>query len=416
MWRYRALVTLFAAAAAVSALRAGGWRTLRDRFSLGAPSAAPATRHVWVHAASNGELASIRPVIAALHARHPALHWLITCNTETGVALARNWDLPRSTVRLAPLDLGWVSRRAMRNWTVAAHITTEAEIWPHRVLGCRGPVILLGARISARTARGWARLGPVSRQVMQAVTLAIPQDTGSAGALAKLGLRPASLGPVVDLKAFYDPGGQRPDPALLHIFTRAHTWLAASTHPGDEDAVIQAHLAARDTEAGLRLILAPRHPRRGAAIAQSIAAQGLTVARRSLGQDPAGADVYLVDTMGEMALWYALAGRVFIGGTWTDRGGHTPYEPAHFGAALLHGPDTANFRAAFDRLAKAKAAVCVTDAKALARGLQGLADPGAQDDAGRRAGAALRQDVDLSAVIDRLDAALTGTDAPQDPT
>jgi 3-deoxy-D-manno-octulosonic-acid transferase len=400
MWLYRCLVTLFAAIMAVKTLRNEGWATLRARLSAGRPGQrAPG---IWVHAASNGELASIKPVITALAAQDPGRHWLITANTATGVAMARDWALPNAVARLAPLDLAWITRRVLARWQIRAHICAEAEIWPHRILQTQGPVILLGARMSAGTARSWGKLGALGLRVMGRIVLALPQDPGSAERLLRLGLPREALGPVVDLKGLYTPPDQHPDTALRDAFPRAQTWLAASTHEGDEAAVFDAHITARMAEPDLRLILAPRHPRRAPEIMALAAERGLTLAQRSKGDTPEGCDVYLADTMGEMALWYALAGRVFVGGTWSDRGGHTPYEPASFGAALIHGPDTANFRAAFEVLQQAGAAHLVEDAKALAQALNTLAEPGAQAQAGASAVQVLAQDIDLEALVARI--------------
>lgn len=176
--------------------------------------------------------------------------------------------------------------------------------------------------------------------------------------------------------------------------------LPASTHDGEDAVVLDAHLAARSAEPGLRLILAPRHPRRAGDIAALAQARGLSVARRSMGEPPE-ADVYIADTLGEMPLFYALAGRVFIGGTLTDRGGHTPYEPAAYGAALIHGPDLRNFRAPFARLSAADAALPAGDAQTLAAALAQLRGA-AQTAMGARARATLRPEADAETLTNAL--------------
>lgn len=134
---------------------------------------------------------------------------------------------------------------------------------------------------------------------------------------------------------------------------RALCWLAASTHEGEEEPVLDAHLRARAAHPGLRLILAPRHPDRAPAIAAMIAARGLNFVRRSQGGD---AEVLLADTLGEMPLWYDRAGVCFTGGSLVARGGHTPWEPAAHRCAILHGPDIANFTEDYAALAQAGAA------------------------------------------------------------
>ncbi|MFW2542477.1 3-deoxy-D-manno-octulosonic acid transferase [Primorskyibacter sp. 2E107] len=400
MLLYRLLISVFSAGVLLKRPLPAYWRA---RLGRDLPSPGPT---VWLHGASNGELASVRAVLQRLIADRPDLHWRITANTDTAVAMVNGWGLPRTLACLAPLDLAGASTRAMRAGPVVAHISLESELWPHRFRLCPGPVILLGARMSAGTARTWARLPALANRVLSRVTLAIAQDGSSLGRLFDLGLPQPAGGPVVDLKALYlPPEDQTPDAALSAAFPRAKTWLAASTHDGEDETILDAHILALRSTPDLKLILAPRHPRRAEALAALITAKGLTCARRSAGEAP-DAQVYLADTMGEMALWYALAGRVFIAGTLTDRGGHTPYEPAHFGAALLHGPDTRNFRAAFDRLAQAQAARHVKDAATLAEALTALRKPDDQMALGRAAQDALAQDIDLDALTARIRDAL----------
>ncbi|EIE50451.1 3-deoxy-D-manno-octulosonic acid transferase [Salipiger aestuarii] len=395
MLLYRLLTTLFAAVVLGRLVLGRSFGDLRARLALGP---AEPGHHLWLHAASNGELASARPLIEALRIARPDLALVVTCNSVTGVALAQSWGLP---ARLAPLDLGWVTRRFLRNWSVRAHLAMESELWPHRVLGCPGPVLIMGGRLSERTARAWRLFGGLQRRLLARIHWLSAQDEGSLARYLAAGLPADAAGPVVDLKALYDP----PDlhDATLSGLNRDHTWLAASTHEGEEATALTAHLVARAQEPELRLILAPRHPRRADDIVRLANAKGLTVARRSLGEAP-DADVYLADTLGEMALFYAAAGRVFIGGTLADRGGHTPYEPAACGAALIHGPDVRNFRAPFARLDAAGAACAIDSAETLAAAL--LALHPRQRAMGQAARALLRPRMDAQALVAGISARL----------
>ena len=306
---------------------------------------------VWLHGASNGELASARWVIEALAARG-ALH--VTASTVTGREMVRGWGIAGVTTSLAPLDLKPALQRFLAR-SPRAFLNLEGEFWPQRfaALAAREvPVALIGARMSARSAGFWEG----AAGFLQAVTLASAQDEASAARLVSLGLDPAALAPVVDLKA--EAMARRPAPASLPRAARAGTLLAASTHAGEEAPVLAAFAAS-----GLdRLILAPRHPRRGDEIAREIARQGLPCARRSAGADLPATGVYLADTMGEMELWYAAAGICFVGGSLVAKGGHTPWEPARHGCALLHGPRVENFEDAYAALGAAGAAQEVTEA------------------------------------------------------
>lgn len=157
MFVYRLLVSVFAALVLARLALRRDWPALRDRLARGAADSGP---HLWLHAASNGELASARPILDALRRARPDLPVVITCNSASGVRLAQSWGL---AARLAPLDLCWVTRRFLRNWDVRAHVTMESELWPHRVLRCPGPVLIMGGRLSEGTAVAGACLAGCKR-------------------------------------------------------------------------------------------------------------------------------------------------------------------------------------------------------------------------------------------------------------
>ncbi|MCW1920069.1 3-deoxy-D-manno-octulosonic acid transferase [Rhodobacter sp. KR11] len=364
--------------------------TLRDlNQRLGG---SPAAGAIWVHGASNGELASARWVIEALAAQGPVL---VTASTVTGRDMVAGWGLPGVRVSLAPLDLGLALRRFLRQ-PPCALINLEAEFWPHRftMLRARGlPFALIGARMSERSARFWGRAG---LGFLQGAALVSAQDSQTAERLAALGLAP---GPVFDLKAAAT--ARLPQPTWAPRGQRARVLLAASTHAGEEALILDALAPPFDL-----LILAPRHPRRGDAVAKLIAARGLTFGRRSRGEMPAvaqssapqttGPRVFLADTMGEMDLWYAMAGACFVGGSLVDKRGHTPWEPARHGAAILHGPHVANFQAAYATL-QAKGAALPWSPAALT-----ALDGATQDRMAQAAAACLAQSGDGTALIAAL--------------
>lgn len=394
MLLYRLALTLLAAKELGARLVRGDGVALKERMGYLAPDATP---RIWIHAASNGEVVSARPVVDRLLAEGRAL--LVTVNTDSAAAAVRSWDMPGLRVHLAPLDLRSATRRVYTRLNIVALVTLETDLWPERILTCPGPVLVLGGRLTERSAKGWARFDRLAHKVLGRIDYLSAQDRGSMERFHRLGLRPEAVGPVFDLKALYTPPDAQPDAALRAAFPRHDTWLAASTHDTEDIILLAAHKAALRQRPGLRLILAPRHPKRGDAIAALIREAGLSVARRSAGDDPAGAQVYLVDTMGEMHLWYALAGITFVAGSLSDRGGHTPYEPAAFRSAILHGPDTANFTAAYDRLHQADAARMVRDSGELAEALIALEPEDVQATLGRAAEAALRQGTSIDNLI-----------------
>ncbi len=363
--------------------------TLQDR--LFPPDPRPGNDPlIWLHGASNGELASARKVMETLLARAPALCVLVTTNTESARRMVLDWNLPRTTVRIAPFDDRRLVAAFLARLRPAALVMVENELWPNRLLLCAEsgiPVFILAARMSERSARFWSRLPGLTHKLTAAVRYLSAQDTASEARFLALGLPADRVGPLTNLKS---SATRAAAPAAGWPFPREKTFLAASTHEGEETVVLDAFASARDAMPGLRLILAPRHPRRRDAIEAEIARHGLAFATRSRGQQPGAAlPVYLADTLGEMDLWYHAAGLCFVGGSLTDRGGHTPFEPAAHDVVILHGPHVANSAPAYAALARAGASIVVTDAATLATAIGSLADPARQTALGTAAREAL---------------------------
>lgn len=353
-------------------------RGLVERLGGGAGTR-PAGALLWLHGASNGELTSVRWMVEAMVQRSPDLGLIVTCNTETARALVEGWGMAQVTARMAPLDYRWAVARFLGRWRPDALLIVENELWPNRITMMEArerPVLVFGARMSEGSAKGWARFPALCEAMFGALTFVSAQDEVSRTRLRGLGVRPGRLGPVTSLKARGPaPGAVAPLPdALRHAFTPTTTLLAASTHPGEERAVLEGFAQARAAGHVARLIVAPRHPRRRAEVEALIRAAGLGFATRSTGAEPGAAPVYLADTMGEMDLWYRLAGVTFVGGSLVPAGGHTPYEPARFGSAILHGPYVSNFVAVYHALDRVGGARVVADAAGIAAALAELTD------------------------------------------
>ncbi|MCV2868061.1 3-deoxy-D-manno-octulosonic acid transferase [Defluviimonas sp. WL0002] len=417
MWLYRLILALFGPPALL--LRAGRLaltgraepRGLAERLALSPPR--PNGPVLWLHAASNGELASAKATILAILSRHPGLSLVVTTNTATGRTLAESWRLPGLVGRLAPVDTWGATRRFLQAVRPAALIVIENELWPERLVqtAARGiPVFVLGARMSAGSERAWARFPGIARRITDAIAWLSAQDRDSARRFESLGLNKDRLGPVLNLKAAFVPDDA---PAALP-FPRATTLLAASTHPGEEEVILTAFASAQASNPGLRLILAPRHPRRSAEVVRLIADTGLSFAVRSKGQEPTAQTlIYLADTMGEMDRWYAGAGMTFVAGSLTDRGGHTPYEPAAHGSAILHGPDVTNSAPAYAALQAAGASVQVETARDLAAAIIRLADASIQKEMAEKARDALSaaDPASMRPFLAALETALSGKPA-----
>lgn len=360
-----------------------------------APRKRPTGPVIWLHGASIGELTAARALLVSLLDQHPGLGLVATMNSYSARDLVRGWGDGRITPVLAPLDYRFCMRRFLKAWRPVLLISLENEIWPNRLVLCEQatiPVVILGGRISARGGAFWARFSGLAASLFQKVAYLVPQDATSEQRFLRLGVDSARVGPLLNLKSTVAlPVPERSQiAAWARAFPRDTTLLAASTHVGEDAVVLEAFVSARRQIPDLRLILAPRHPDRATAVSDLIAAHGLTLSRRSQSDTPKPkADVLLADTLGEMALWYALAGATLVGGTLVDKGGHTPFEPTQFGTAIIHGPFVANHQAAYSALDGAGGALRVDDAQGLAQAYLRLSRPAERQPVLDAAGVAL---------------------------
>ena len=279
-----------------------------------------------------------------------------------------------------PVDRGAYVRRVLDHWRPDLALWAESEFWPNLLVETSRrdtPMILINGRISDRSFASWQRFPGFIRRLLGCFTLCLGQTDQDVQRLTALGARRAEChgnikyaapplpAPEPDLAALTDSIGGRP------------VWLAASTHDGEEALAGRVHNTLADMHPGLLTLIVPRHPARGSAIADALHAQGLTIARRSVGDLPeTAADIYLADTMGELGLFYRVSDIVFIGKTLTARGGQNPIEPAKLDCALIHGPHMENFPVVTRHLAEHDAAIQVADEAALASAIDDLLSDG----------------------------------------
>ncbi|HUC10815.1 MAG TPA: 3-deoxy-D-manno-octulosonic acid transferase [Stellaceae bacterium] len=335
---------------------------------------------VWVHAASVGEATAVLGLIERLIETRPNVEILLTTGTVASARLLEQRLPTGARHQYAPIDLPcWISR-FLDHWRPDLALWVESELWPNLVLATAAraiPMILINGRLSARSYRRWQRWPGLIRPVLGAFAQCLAQDSEQAARLRRLGGRNViALG---DLKAGGNP--LPADPAQFRRLRREigprPVWLAASTHPGEEEIVAAAHRRLAAAHPDLLTIVAPRHPVRAEALAAMVAAHGMSVARRSRGEPitPQTA-IYLADTMGELGLFYRLAEIAFIGGSIAAMGGHNPFEAARLGCAILHGPDMTNCAAMAAALAENRAALIVGTAAELAEAVSLLlSDP-----------------------------------------
>ncbi len=335
---------------------------------------------VWLHGASVGESVSALPLIHRMLEERPDLNVLVTTGTVTSARMMEQ-RLPAGAFhQYVPVDRGaWVAR-FLDHWRPDLALWMESELWPNLVRETqrRGvPMVLLNGRMSVRSHRGWRRFSSVVRPLLSGFALVLVQSEADGARFMTLGAAPVECPgnlkfaapplPVDEdeLARVWDQVGDRP------------VWLAASTHPGEERIVAEAHQHLMSRHPGLLTIIAPRHAARGPEIAGELGAEGLAVARRGIREPITGAtEIYLADTMGELGLFYRLAGVAFVGGSLVPHGGQNLLEPAQLDCAIVHGPHVENFLDIAAELDAVAAREEVGDARGLAETVDRLlADP-----------------------------------------
>ncbi len=301
---------------------------------------------VWIHAVSVGESLSVLPLVERLRERRPDIAVLVTSGTVTSASLLAQ-RLPAGAIhQYAPLDTPGASRRFLDHWRPDMTIFVESEFWPNLILGAKArgaKLVLLSARITEKTAKGWARARGMATTVLKAFDLVLPQDRATQARLAPYGVG----GPLVNLKYVGEPLAcdEVELARLKSAIGDRPVVLAASTHPHEEELVAPALVKTRPFDPEPLLILAPRHPERARAIVEALEGSELPIAWRSVG-DPIESDTrfYVADTLGEMGLWFRLANVAVMGGSFARGiGGHNPLEPARLGVPVITGPHAFNF-------------------------------------------------------------------------
>ncbi len=346
-------------------------RFLRERLGRYRDKPEGDDGRVWLHCASVGEVVTALPLIHAL-TRRDGTAPLVTTATPTGARELGRRAPPGTRHRYLPIDRPGPVRRFLRAERPRAAGIVETEIWPWLYAGARArglPLSVLSARLSARTLAGPARaLGPTYRRALDGVTV-LARSEADAERWRALARGRAAVEVAGDLKAV----PPEPAPAPRAPLTRPYV-LAASTHADEEARLARAWVAHSEP---VLLVIAPRHPERGAALARELRAlvPGQTgVGRRSQGEAPAERDrVFLADTLGELQAWYAGATAAFVGGSLIERGGHNVLEPARLGVPVAVGPHVDNFAATVETLGAARALARAPDAAAVAEFLHAAA-------------------------------------------
>lgn len=355
-------------------------KRIGERFSYGMPTLQPGG--IWVHAVSVGESIAAAPMIRALLQRYPQLPITVTCMTPTGSeriqALFANE--PRIQHCYLPYDLPCAAARFLDRVQPQLAVIMETELWPNHIHQCakRGiPVALANGRLSERSARGYGRFRKLTAPMLAEMSFFAIQTEAEAQRFRDLGARPETVEVTGSIK--FD---LTIDPALLQRAGELRgqwqaqerpVWIAASTHEGEDEVVLDAHRRLLANHPDALLILVPRHPERFNSVFELCQREGFATVRRSTGTDvDAQTSVLLGDTMGELLFLYALADSAFVGGSLVADGGHNLLEPAALAKPVLSGPHLFNFLDIAAQLREAGALAEVEDAEGLAVEVQRL--------------------------------------------
>lgn len=344
------------------------------------PAAADSRPLIWIHAVSVGETRAAETLIAALRQRYPQHRILLTHMTPTGRATTSN-ILTECERRYLPYDTPWAARRFLRHYRPQLGLIMETELWPNLIHACKEggtPLLLVNARLSERSARGYARFGALTRAALQNLTQVSAQTPADAQRLQALGAQNISVSGNLKFDLQAPPAHSELAAYWRSSMGGCPVVLCASTREGEEDLLLAAWQKARPNAL---LVIVPRHPQRFDEVAALVEKHGLACLRRSANKPTADVPVWLGDSMGEMAAYYAFADVALIGGSLLDYGSQNLIEACATGTPVLLGPSTFNFAEAANNALACGAAVAITDADDFVTKATGLL----KDDARRAA-------------------------------
>lgn len=364
---------------------------IQERLGRGSV-ARPNGKVIWVHAASMGEVNSVLPLVQRISEAYPACHVVLTTVTVTSAAHVEHKLPPRVIHQFVPVDTPQATAQFLRHWQPCMLFLVDSEFWPNMLCmahkqQCK--IILLNGRISERSARRWQYVAHFIQALLSCFTAIFSKSDEDTQRLSQLGAR--NILQSGNLK-FSSPILDADDHVVAQereAIASRPVWLAASTHPEEEQLFAQVHAALLQSYPNLLLIIVPRHAVRGASIYETLkqAYPTYNISLRSLQQHiQADTTIYIADTMGELGVWYRVVSMVTMGGSFIPHGGQNPFEAARLHAALLCGSHMDNFKEFCEPLKQKDALIQVQDGKALEAQLAKLlADSQSVKDMGERA-------------------------------
>lgn len=355
-------------------------------------------RCLWVHAVSVGEVIAAKPLIERLRHEYPHATLWITTTTPTGSAMVKRLFGEYVRHSYCPYDLPNGLNRFIRRVRPSLLMVIETEIWPNLYHACATaaiPLLMVNARLSARSYKGYARFDGLIRDTLQEVNWIGARSAADAEHFRQLGAPPQRISVCGNLKfALQIPDDLRTQAAVWRQqWGNRPVWVAGSTHANEEESLLRVFAQLRESIPDLLLILVPRHPERFAAVKTLCTHAGWEIVSRSSAQPvlPSSA-ILLGDTLGELLQWYACADLAFVGGSLIAHGGHNPLEAAAFGIPVISGEHTHNFTDIYPELVATGGAVLVADETALyTQTLDWLQQPALRQHAGQQALAFFKQ-------------------------
>ncbi len=341
----------------------------------GYPSAQkPGGPVVWLHAASVGESIAVMPLIE--HVRDLGINTVMTTGTVTSAEIVTGRLPPGTFHQYVPLDLRPAVRRFLGHWQPDLAIFAESEIWPMTVLelaACNIPQVLVNARMSDRSFNRWTKAIKLAEALYDNFSHVVAQSDVDAERFRRLGARPVTVSGNLKVDTEPLPVLQNKLDAFRRQVGKRPVFVAASTHPGEDETIVGVHQSVSKRIANLLTVIIPRHPDRGAGIIKMLRDRGASAALRSAGEPvTAKTGIYVADTIGEMGLFLRLGMVVFMGKSLNASGGQNPLEPAVLGVPVLSGPNVINFRDAFQGLLDAGGAKLVRDETMLGENVEHL--------------------------------------------
>jgi 3-deoxy-D-manno-octulosonic-acid transferase len=307
---------------------------------------------VWIHGASVGEVLASAALIERLRALHVRI--LLTSGTVTSAAVVAKRFPPDIIHQYVPYDSPLYVARFLNHWRPSLALFIESDLWPNLILQSaarRLPMVLINGRMSPRSFPRWRRVHGTISALLEKFDVCLAQSRTDAERFATLGCRNVVTTGNLKLDVPAPPADADRLGPLISLTRGRPIVVAASTHPGEEEVLLETHKVLAGIAPGLLTVIVPRHPDRGPPIWRLADAAGLKAGLRSRAEMPTAAtDIYIADTMGELGLFYRLSRVVFMGGSLVAHGGQNPIEAVKLGAAIVHGPHVFNFSDVYEAL------------------------------------------------------------------